>query len=527
MSPYLNRVSQPEIIIGLAGPIGVDLDHVEAQLTNELKSYDYVPVHIKLSDEMLQIDIGRTVDTGDYIKRYNDLISYANEVRLKTNTPEMLAVLGISAIRRERSNIRHQGTPESKQEATPPLIATAYIIRQLKRPEEVELLRRVYGRQFILISVYTAFEKQCEYLKTRAIQKGTGSYDEDALNESIAALVKRDLREAIDPRYGQNIVETFPKGDVFVNADSEAPLRRFLKLFFGFNGSSPSIDEYGMYLAKAASLRTLDLSRQVGAAILAESGELISLGCNEVPRAHGGIYDDQDEEGKRDWQLGYDPNEREKKRVLADLMRRLKALNALDEEQFGRFSIDDILNGVLSDGGDESLKNSRVMDIIEFGRIIHAEMHALTEAARFGRAVKGATLFCTTFPCHLCAKHIVAAGIERVVYIEPYPKSYARLLHSDSISIGEKSPDKVEFSPFLGISPYRYRELFETGRRKDSSGNFEEWKGNEKSPRLEIYIQAHDLVEDVVIRSFRERDAPPAERSGEGGAPSVSTEPVE
>ncbi|MDN3612645.1 hypothetical protein QWZ16_23945 [Vibrio ostreicida] len=26
------------------------------------------------------------------------------------------------------------------------------------------------------------------------------------------------------------------------------------------------------------------------------------------------------------------------------------------------------------------------------------------------------------FPCHNCAKHIVASGIKRVVYVEPYPK---------------------------------------------------------------------------------------------------------
>lgn len=32
--------------------------------------------------------------------------------------------------------------------------ATAYIVRQLKRPDEANLLRRVYGRQFILVSAY-------------------------------------------------------------------------------------------------------------------------------------------------------------------------------------------------------------------------------------------------------------------------------------------------------------------------------------------------------------------------------------
>jgi deoxycytidylate deaminase len=46
--------------------------------------------------------------------------------------------------------------------------------------------------------------------------------------------------------------------------------------------------EYGLFLAKAAALRTLDLSRQVGAAIFSDKGEIIALGANEVPKAGGG-----------------------------------------------------------------------------------------------------------------------------------------------------------------------------------------------------------------------------------------------
>ena len=40
-----------------------------------------------------------------------------------------------------------------------------------------------------------------------------------------------------------------------------------------------------MFAAKAAALRTLDLSRQVGAAIFSADGEIISMGSNEVPKA--------------------------------------------------------------------------------------------------------------------------------------------------------------------------------------------------------------------------------------------------
>src|SRR5690349_8629760 len=48
---------------------------------------------------------------------------------------------------------------------------------------------------------------------------------------------------------------------------------------------------------------------------------------------------------------------------------------------------------------------------------------------------KGATLFCTTFPCHMCARLIIASGVKAVVLIEPYPKSKTHDLYSDSVEV--------------------------------------------------------------------------------------------
>jgi hypothetical protein len=90
------------------------------------------------------------------------------------------------------------------------------------------------------------------------------------------------------------------------------------------------------------------------------------------------------------------------------------------------------------------------------------------DAARRGVAVKGHILFTTTFPCHECARHIVAAGIEEVYFITPYPKSYAKELHLDAIYLDGKRADEkqVEFRTFVGISPRRYMEFFQLGERK-------------------------------------------------------------
>jgi hypothetical protein len=121
----------------------------------------------------------------------------------------------------------------------------------------------------------------------------------------------------------------FHLGDVFVNGidtrKAEETITRFVKAFFGDTKCSPNKDEYGLYIAAAAALRSADLSRQVGAAIFSSNGEIISLGCNEVPKASGGTYwTDDDPPIFRDVDIGVDANEDRKREILCDLIVRMK-----------------------------------------------------------------------------------------------------------------------------------------------------------------------------------------------------------
>ncbi len=52
---------------------------------------------------------------------------------------------------------------------------------------------------------------------------------------------------------------------------------------------------------------------------------------------------------------------------------------------------------------------------------LHAEQNALMQAARFGIATEGATMYVTHKPCSVCARLIINAGIKRVVYLHDYP----------------------------------------------------------------------------------------------------------
>lgn len=49
---------------------------------------------------------------------------------------------------------------------------------------------------------------------------------------------------------------------------------------------------------------------------------------------------------------------------------------------------------------------------------IHAEMNAILWAQKGKNSLENATLYCTHKPCFGCLKHIIAAGIKKIVYSE-------------------------------------------------------------------------------------------------------------
>ena len=53
-------------------------------------------------------------------------------------------------------------------------------------------------------------------------------------------------------------------------------------------------------------------------------------------------------------------------------------------------------------------------------RTSHAEQNAIVQAARFGIAIDGSTLYCKMTPCYTCAKMIINSGILRVVVEKDY-----------------------------------------------------------------------------------------------------------
>jgi dCMP deaminase len=56
----------------------------------------------------------------------------------------------------------------------------------------------------------------------------------------------------------------------------------------------------------------------------------------------------------------------------------------------------------------------------ELCRGLHAEQNSIIQAALHGVSVKDATLYCTNYPCVICAKMIINAGILAVFYRDGY-----------------------------------------------------------------------------------------------------------
>ncbi len=83
----------------------------------------------------------------------------------------------------------------------------------------------------------------------------------------------------------------------------------------------------------------------------------------------------------------------------------------------------------------------------ELCRGIHAEQNAIIQAAYYGVSIKGATLYCTTQPCSICAKMIINAGLKAIIYASGYADPMAiEMLEEAGIALTRFNGDDREES---------------------------------------------------------------------------------
>lgn len=482
---YLNdRFENSEIIIGLVSAVGTETTRVVTPLKDRLTHFGYEAIEIKVSSLLAN---GGTA-SSEY-ERIKSLMNSGDARRKDTGLNSILAYGAAKLI----SDSRDESKPKR-----------AYIINSLKHPDEVEALRKIYGQGFYLFGIHADKKRRLHYLTN----------DKNLTDSQAVELTDIDEDEKV--KHGQRTRDTFHLADFYINFGKnddqvKNTIQRFLELIFSHPYKNPTFDEFAMFMAFSSSVRSGDLSRQVGA-VIARNDQILSTGANETPKQGGGLYWAKidkssgkviDEQDGKDYTRNEDSNKVEQQEILSEIMRGVKDVTGLSDDQ--TIEIENVLN------------KSRIKDLTEFGRVVHAEMEAILSCSRAGISTIDGALYCTTFPCHNCAKHIIAAGIERVVYVEPYPKSKALEFHSDSIELrtkletDEKSESNhVVFEPFTGVGARRFLDFFSMSlgagnklTRKGKDGKTVEWEKGTANVRVALLPESYREIEQDAAKIFQ------------------------
>lgn len=509
----------PHLIVGLVGYLGAGCSDIAERLKGHFKTKGYEARIIsvsKLIARHLKLKLDRLPDEtdGEYAFRRTHLLQDGGDQIREENNPASCMALALD----EMAKIRAAAKGGER---------FVFLIDSMKHADEVEVLRRLYKGSFRLVSVFADRKKR----EARIIFDNKAKFHGVSPDKAIKLLDRDEMDGAKNS--GQQVRKAFYLGDYFLNNNFDrldataidTGLVRFINLLLGNSLHRPKQDERGIHAAFAASLKSACLSRQVGAVLVDPEGNVIAIGANEVPKFGGGTYDeDSDRPERRCFAWEYKSRDGtftgchkdRKNRLLEQQIRQwlsqqinqidLSTSSASNDERVG---VRQLISDYLRSSADVA-EMPGVSDIIEYSRSIHAEMDALLAAARSGRCPVGATLYCTTYPCHNCARHLVAAGVHRVVYVEPYVKSQAIDLHEDSIAkfsdeaFNEKTKrqEKMIVEAFTGVGPRMYDYHFsKTVELKDANGVFVAPKGND-IPIAAIAVDSLEQTEQRFIRQL-------------------------
>ncbi len=505
------------LIIGLAGPYGAGCSSIAEDLTNIIQNRPgCTVVNIRVSE---------------LIKRYYKIIT-ARDLKLKSKTKA-----NRRKILQEAGTEMRQEDPEiigkviiteiyekalSKEEKGQFDIGTAvFIVDSIKNQNELELLRKTFSNEFFLLFLYsdreTRWRRMVDYKSWD--KKDRVKFEERDLIDQDEKSERPSVGYA-----GQQVGKLAGMGDYYIVNDQNREslyndAKRFVNLLFGGGSNQPTLEERSMHLAFSAANRSFCLSRQVGAAIIDDKGDVLGVGHNDVPKATGGLYRQEDENDRRCYLVGdmrciNHVNKEERfnslyKKIINEIQKYIGPLKSKPKN--GSRSLSNFKESIKS-----LIEGSPFREATEYCRAVHAEMEALLSVARTGRSPVGATMYVTTEPCHNCTKHIICAGIKKVVFMEPYPKSLGMELHSDAIHRGSSLPmcsdNKVLYTAYQGVAPYRYQDFFQAiEERKDNNGKYIRRTKDQKSfePRFAMRLNRRKRKvrpKDLDAITAREKD---------------------
>lgn len=465
-------------VVALAGPYGSGCSSVADELARTLDNWpgcraEIVKVskllpdwHVKITGKPIEDTIGKPSDR-------RRLLQEAGTNIRKTD----LKLIGQGIAK----HIYSRGRQLEEKGELVGTNALFFLVDCLKNPYDLKVLRDIYRDQLFFLFIHA--NRNVRWRRAKDYKSWTD--DERPQFEEYDAIDKDEKsRNPEIGEAGQRVQALAPLADYYITSNGnrdklQQNANRFIELIFGDGKNQPTLAERTMHVAFSAANRSFCLSRQVGAAIIDSDGNLLSVGHNDVPRANGGLYTQEYGLDSRCYLVGDRRciNDTNKQERFLDVARKVCKRIELKEKEEEILAV---------------LQKSSFADVTEYCRAVHAEMEALLALTRIaGPSSKSATMCVTTQPCHNCTKHIIAAGISKVLYMEPYPKSLAEELHSDAVQFdpvaGEEEMGKVLFVQYEGVAPARYHDFFRMYHdRKSKDGVFIRRKRDEQSaaPRL-------------------------------------------
>ena len=250
---HIQKRRSQELIIGLCGAIGSGVKALKDTLQSKLQASGYTVHHIRISDNISAINGNNFAALTGY-DRYKNLQDAGDSLR-KLHKSAFFAEVAINEITIYRD--AHFGTEGEDPDIVKTNQKVAYIIDQLKHPDEIDLLRTVYPNNFYQVALIRT-EKE------RRVNLG----DEQIEIKHIDELIRRDRKA--DHQHGQQVEKALYNADYFIRNIAnqsklmEASVSRLLSLIHGQGGITPTYDEIGLFTAYSESLKSACLSRQVG-----------------------------------------------------------------------------------------------------------------------------------------------------------------------------------------------------------------------------------------------------------------------
>ncbi len=330
---------------------------------------------------------------------------------------------------------------------------SSIVIDAIRNRGEIRALRNRFGTDFYLLAFECPTSERWKRVKkTYRLQRRDR---QDFMDDD-----QRDRGQEYD--FGQQVQLCVDRSDVMIdngiNLSKRALRGKVVEYTLLLTGEKPRYafpQEIFMNLAYSASHSSKCLKRQVGALLVAaspgERGEIISQGFNENPIATHPCV----EEPK------YGANLRTGKpgSCYRDIVRHESFVQLGQQDRHCPKCGERLKRPEKKEPPWRCSKCSCDLEVffwperaMSLCTAVHAEAMAIISA---GSRAKGTTLYTTTFPCFQCAEKIAHAGIQHIVFTEPYPdiRAFERLQLAG-----------IRFARFEGVRSGRFDEIFERAR---------------------------------------------------------------